>query len=384
MGPAGIGKSRLAWEFLKYVDGLVEDTYWHSGRSPAYGEGVTFWALGEMVRGRCGLLETDDEATTRTRVAEAVGRWVPDADERRWVEPALLALLGLESDLPPEQLFGAWRTFFERIAGHGTVALVFEDLHYADSGTLDFIDHVLEWSRGHPIYIVTLARRELLDKRPDWGAGTRSFASIYLEPLAEAQMRELLTGVVRGLPDRVIKTIVDRAGGIPLYAVETIRMLVAQGQLKPEGAGYVAAGDLTSLAVPETLTALIASRLDDLDSADRAIVDDAAVLGQSFTVAALAALAGHSTEELEQRLKLLVRRELLRRDIDPRSPEQGQYAFMQALIRELLAKDTGQPVDRIARDFDRDLFMTPEQAKEYGIIDEILTREDMANLTEKR
>jgi class 3 adenylate cyclase/tetratricopeptide (TPR) repeat protein len=335
MGPAGIGKSRLAWEFLKYIDGLVETVYWHSGRSPAYGEGISFWALGEMVRSRCGLAETDDEATTRQKVSETVERWIGDADERAWIEPALLTLLGIEAGAPSEQLFGAWRTFFERIAASGTVALVFEDMHFADSGLLDFIDHLLEWSRGVPLYIVTLARPDLLDKRADWGAGKRNFSSLYLDPLPDDQMRQLLAGLVPGLPDRASRAITERADGIPLYAVETVRMLLAEGRLREEGGVYVPVGDLASLAVPETLTALIASRLDRLDPADRAIVHDAAVLGQSFTPAGLAAVSGAAESEVEARLNELVRRELFTRQIDARSPEHGQYVFVQALIREV-------------------------------------------------
>ncbi len=348
MGPAGIGKSRLAWEFLKYVDGLVEDTYWHSGRSPAYGEGITFWALGEMVRGRCGLTESDDEQTTRAKVAETVATWVPEEGQREWIEKALLALLGIESGIPADQLFGAWRTFFEHIAGHGTVALVFEDTHHADSGLLDFIDHVLEWSRGYPIYIVTLARPELLDKRADWGAAKRNFTSIYLEPLAEPQMRELLAGLVPGLPEAAIETIIGRADGIPLYAIETVRMLVADGRLKEDAGVYAPVGDLTTLAVPETLTALISSRLDGVDPSERSLVHDAAVLGQSFTIEALAVMSGVAVAELEQSLKGLVRRELMTRDVDPRSAEMGQYAFMQALIREV-AYNTLSRKDRKTR-----------------------------------
>jgi class 3 adenylate cyclase/tetratricopeptide (TPR) repeat protein len=348
MGPGGIGKSRLAWEFLKYVDGLVEDTYWHNGRSPAYGEGITFWALGEMIRGRCGLVESDDEATTRGKVAETVRRWVTDADEAVWIEKSLLTLLGFESDVAPEQLFGAWRTFFERIAGAGNVALVFEDLHHADSGLLDFIDHMLDWSRGLPIYIVTLARPELLEKRVDWGAGKRSFSSIYLEPLAEPQMRELLGGLVPGLPDSAVATIVGRADGIPLYAVETVRSLVAEGRLKEENGVYEPVGDLSQLAVPETLTALISSRLDALDATDRSLVYDAAVLGQSFSTAGLAAVSGTAEAELGPRLAGLVRRELLTRELDARSAEQGQFVFVQALIREV-AYNTLSKKDRKTR-----------------------------------
>ncbi|HEY5275836.1 MAG TPA: adenylate/guanylate cyclase domain-containing protein, partial [Coriobacteriia bacterium] len=255
-GIGGIGKTRLAWELEKYLDGLVEPILWHEGRSPAYGEGITFWALGEMVRRRAGLVETDDERTTRLKIAEALATHVPDRDERRWVEPALLALLGIDTGaVDAEQLFAAWRTFFERLAATAPVVMVFEDLQWADPGLLDFVDHVLEWSRGFPIFVLTLARPELLERRPDWGAGKRSFNSIFLEPLPAGAMRELLAGLVPGLPARAVTAIVDRADGIPLYAVETVRMLLAEGRLALDGDVYRPVGDLTTLAVPETLTA---------------------------------------------------------------------------------------------------------------------------------
>ncbi len=335
IGPAGIGKTRLAWEFLKYIDGLVDVVWWHDGRSPAYGAGISFWALGEMVRERCGLLETDDEPTTRAKVAESLAEHVPDEGERRWIEPALLALLGFEVKVASEQLFGAWRTFFERLTATAPVVMVFEDFHFADSGLLDFVDHLLEWSRNVPIYVVTLSRPELLERRSDWGAGKRNFTSLYLEPLPQAAMRELLVGLVPGLPDSAIRSIVARADGIPLYAVETVRMLLAGDRLVLEGDVYRPVGDLTSLAVPETLTALIASRLDGLATEDRTLVSDAAVLGQSFTLAGLSAVSGIGEAGLEPRLRSLVRREILAQELDPRSPERGQYSFVQALIREV-------------------------------------------------
>jgi class 3 adenylate cyclase len=349
IGPAGIGKSRLAWEFLKYIDGLIETVLWHDGRSPAYGDGISFWALGEMIRERCHLLETDDAPTTRTKLGETLATHVPDADERRWIEPALLALLGIEpSTTGPEQLFGAWRTFFERLAATAPVVLVFEDFHFADAGLIDFVDHLLEWSRNVPIYVVTLSRPELIERRPDWGAGKRNFTSLYLEPLSAIAMRELLAGLVPGLPAAAVNAVVSRADGMPLYAVETVRMLLAEGRLKLDGDQYVPVGDLTSLAVPETLTALIASRLDGLTAADRALVSDAAVLGQSFTLAGLSAVSGVPEAELEPRLRALVRRELLTLQADPRSPERGQYAFVQALIREV-AYNTLAKKDRKSR-----------------------------------
>ena len=333
IGPGGIGKSRLAWEFLKHLDGLLDRVWWHAGRSPAYGDGITFWALGEMVRGRAGLVEADDEATTRARIAETVREHVPDSAERARIEPALLALLGIDVEIGSEQLFAAWRTFFERLAATSPVVMVFEDLHHADQGLLDFIDHLMEWSRSVPITVVTLARPELLDRRPDWGAGKRSFTSIYLEPLPSAEMERLLAGLVPGLPAKAVASIIARADGVPLYAVETVRMLLAQGRLVLEGGSYRPVGTLDDVAVPETLTALIAARLDGLDPADRDLVADAAVLGQSFSLAGLAAVSGAQETDLDPRLRALARRELLVHDDDPRSPERGQYAFVQALIR---------------------------------------------------
>ncbi len=334
-GSAGIGKTRLAWEFLKYVDGLAEDVTWHDGQSPAYGDGISFWALGEMVRERAGLAENDDEPTTRSKIAETLATCVPDPAERRWIEPALLALLGIETGMGSDQLFGAWRMFFERLAAMAPVVMVFEDFHYADSGLVAFVDHLLEWSRGVPITVVTLARTDFLERHADWGAGKRSFTSLHLEPLPEPAMRTLLAGLVPGIPEPAVRQIVARADGIPLYAVETVRMLLADGRLALEGDTYHPTGDLTSLAVPDTLTALVAARLDGLASDERTLVADAAVLGQSFTLAGLAAVSGIAEVDLAPHLRSLVRQELLAVEADPRSPGWGQYAFAGALVREV-------------------------------------------------
>ncbi len=340
IGQGGIGKSRLIWEFQKYIDGVTEVVYWHQGRSPAYGEGISFWALAEMVRGRAGITDADDAAQARAKVASTLAEWVPDEAERRWLEPRLLQLLGLEAAdtderADRESLFAAWRVFFERIAEKGVVVLVFEDLQWADDGLLDFIDHVLEWSRDRPIYLIILARPELLDRRADWGAGRRNFTSLVLEPLEPALMRELLAGLVPGLPEPVVERVLERAEGIPLYAVETVRMLLSEGLVALEDGAYRPTGDLSELSVPPSLHALIASRLDGLDPADRSLLQAASIIGKTFSVDALAAVSGITVVEVVARLRALVRREMLTLEADPRSPEQGQYGFVQALIREV-------------------------------------------------
>ena len=199
-GIAGIGKSRLAWEFEKYIDGLAGDLYWHRGRCLSYGEGVAYWALAEMVRMRCDIVEDEDTETARQKLRETIERHLPDVEERQWVEPRVAHLLGLEEGTPGDQenLFSAWRILFERLAEQSPTILVFEDLQWADAGLLDFLEYLLEWSRSHPLFVLGLARPEFADRRPTWGAGKRSFSSLYLEPLSEQAMGELLTGLVPG------------------------------------------------------------------------------------------------------------------------------------------------------------------------------------------
>ena len=228
IGIAGIGKSRLAWEFEKYVDGLAETYWWHRGRCLAYGEGVAYWALAEMVRMRAGILEEEPPESALEKLRASIEEHIGDADERAWLEPRLAHLLALAERTAPdrEDLFSAWRLFFERLAEAGPVVLVFEDLQWADAGLLDFIDYLLEWSRGHPIFVLALARPELLERRPGFGSGGRNSTTLSVEPLSEQAMDELLEGLVPGSPRTCERPILARAEGVPLYAVETVRMLL--------------------------------------------------------------------------------------------------------------------------------------------------------------
>jgi class 3 adenylate cyclase/tetratricopeptide (TPR) repeat protein len=350
IGTAGIGKSRLAWEFYKYFDGLPQLTYYHRGRCLAYGEGVAYWALAEMVKMRARIAEVEDPASAVAKLHASVEEHVPDPDERRWVEPRLAHLIGLEERTAAdrEDLFAAWRLFFERLAEKDPTVMVFEDMQWADAALVDFIEYLLEWSRNHPIFVLTLTRPEFLERRPTWGVGKRNFTSLYLEPLPREAMEELLTGLVPGLPGDLIAQILTRAEGIPLYAVETVRMLLDKGMLAEEGAVYRPTGTISSLAVPETLQALIAARLDGLAPQERLLIQDAAVLGKSFFKKGLASLSGIGESDLEPLLTSLVRKEILSQQADARSPEHGQYGFLQDLVKKV-AYDTLSKRERKAK-----------------------------------
>ncbi len=328
VGEAGSGKSRLVWEFFKYIDGIEAERYWHQGRCLSYGEGVAYWSLAEMVRARARILEEDEPAVARQKLGEAIERVVADERERRLVEPRLAHLLRLDErpDADRADLFSGWRLFLERLSQDAPVILVFEDLQWADSGLLEFIDYLLEWSAGFPIFVLTLARPELRERRPSW-------EPVSLTPLESDQIATILEGLAPGLPSELVAEIGRRAEGIPLYAVETIRMLQDRGVLVQEGNRYVVTKEVSDLEVPETLQALVASRLDGLSPGERSLLQDASVLGQSFTPSAAAALSGRPQAEVRDVLDGLVAKQVLGRDDDPRSPDRGQYVFLQGLLR---------------------------------------------------
>ena len=344
VGGAGAGKSRLLWEYFKHQDGIQESRYWHQGRCLAYGEGVGYWALAEMVRGRAGILEEEEPDAARAKLRECVEKYVEDERERRLIEPRLAQLLGLEERTAPDlaDLFSGWRLFFERLASVHPVVMAFEDLQWADSGLLDFINYLLEWSTDFPIFILALGRTDLLSARPDWEP------TVSLAPLPEDAMARLLAALVPGLPEELAAEILARSEGVPLYAIETVRMLLDRGLVKQEGSRYIVTGDVTDLEIPESLHALVAARLDNLGPAERSLLQDASVIGNSFSVAQLAATTRRSEEEVQPLLDSLVSKQVLGLIDDPHSTMHGQYIFLQALLRTI-AQGTLSRRDRKAR-----------------------------------
>ena len=344
-----MGKSRLGWEFEKYADGLAGEVWWHRGRCLSYGEGVAFWALAEIVRQRLGIAEEDLAEAATAKLAAGLDRFVPDPGERAFVGPRLARLLGISfvgvsfggpggTALAREELFAGWRLFFERLAAVQPVVLLIEDAQYADSGLLDFLDHLIDWVRDLPVYLLVFARPELGEVRPRFGTG-RNRSTLTLDPLDADSMDQLVAALVPGMPPGARVKITGQAQGIPLFAVETVRALIDRDVVRPVEGVYRLAGDIGELAVPDSLHALLAARLDALEPQVRRLVADVAVLGSTFPPEALVAVSGQDESSVRSALNDLLRREVLSVSADPLSPERGSYQFAQSMLRQV-AYDT--------------------------------------------
>jgi class 3 adenylate cyclase/tetratricopeptide (TPR) repeat protein len=333
LGNAGVGKSRLAWEFAKHVEGLPQFLYWRRGRSLAYGN-VSYSALAEAVKAQCEVLEDDPPEV----VAEKVDRTVEELFGDLEVAPHVRALVGgrLEQRLAREELFDAWRRFLERMAARYPLVLALEDLHWADAGLLDFVDHLADWATG-PILILTLARPELLETRPAWGGGKRNYAAIFLEPLSEPECEAMVEDLLSSdLPLAVKRLVAERSEGNPLYAEEIVRMLIDRGVLRAtEAATWELAQPVDQVEVPRSIHALIAARLDTLPAEEKALVQDAAVAGRIFWLGAVAALSERPVADVREALGRLRVKEI----VTPREPPvfsgELEFAFRHVLIRDV-------------------------------------------------
>jgi class 3 adenylate cyclase/tetratricopeptide (TPR) repeat protein len=354
-GEPGIGKSRLAWEFEKYLDGLPTNAAWHRGRCLSYGDGVAFWALAEALRPRLGLVETESQDDAAITLDARLAQIVTDKDERDWIRPRIAALMGVGdgTTFAREDLFAAWTALLERVGGDDPVVLVIDDAHYADEGLLDFVDHLLATARSG-IYVLALARPELLERRPELGG--RRTSIIRLNALDDESMAAVIDALVDGLPESTRSTLVARADGVPLYAVETVRALIDRGSVVERDGHYVLseneALDLESIGAPASLQALVAARLDALAPEERRVVTHASVLGASFTRDGLAYMTHPDTAPeapgLDETLSALQRKEIFLLQQDRFSSEHGQFRFVQSVVRQV-AYATQSKRDRKAR-----------------------------------
>jgi class 3 adenylate cyclase/tetratricopeptide (TPR) repeat protein len=340
VGVPGIGKSRLVWELFQAVERDPDFVTWRQGRSLPYGDGVAYWALGEMVSAEAGILESDSADEAGAKLRATVFDLIEDRDEAAWVEEHVRALAGLETgarggDERQGEAAAAWRRFLEALAERHPIVLVFEDMHWADDALLDFVDHLVDWAMGVPMLVVCTARPELLDRRREWGGGKRNALTIALSPLADSDIARLIGTLLEQavLPAETQATLLATAEGNPLYAEEYVRMLMDRGYLRHDGGRWrLAAGDLP---VPESVQGLIAARLDDLPADQKQLLQDAAVLGKVVWVGALAAMAEADRYEAEARLHALERREMLRRERRSSVGGEVEYAFRHVLVRDV-------------------------------------------------
>jgi class 3 adenylate cyclase/tetratricopeptide (TPR) repeat protein len=334
-GPAGVGKSRLGWEFEKYVDGLVDNVYWHRGSCPRFGEDTAYWALTEIVRARLGIGDHDDRRVIEDKLAAHLNGVFHEQSERVFVADRLAPLLGLPSaELSRAELFAGWRRFFEGLAQQQPVLLLVEDLHDADEGLLDFLEHLVDWVRDLPVLVIGFARPELVEERPGLGTG-RSRTLISLAPLGDSAMRELLAGLVDHIPAEAASAIEAQAQGIPLFAVETVRSLIDQQVVVATDDGYSLKGDVGTLAVPDSLHALLAARLDALDPVVRSLAADGAVIAGPFTAETLVEVSGLDAAQVNAGLEELAHRDVLQVSADVLSPQIGAYSFTHGLLAQV-------------------------------------------------
>jgi class 3 adenylate cyclase/tetratricopeptide (TPR) repeat protein len=340
VGEPGIGKSRLVFEFFRRIEELVDLINFRLGRSPPYPEGVSFWALGEIVKGQAGLLETDGAAAAEIKLHAAVRDLIPITAEASRIESHLRSLVGLgdadhASGDQRRAAFAAWRHFLEAIARRRPLVLVFEDVHWADDGLLDFIEHLVGWARDVPLLIVATARPELLERRSNWGdkdLGT----TLQLPPLSEDETRELVEALAgdAAISAEMTDAVVVNASGNPLYSVEFVRMLADRGLLGPS---EIRRGSrpIEALSLPESLRGIIAARLDSLGAEDKALLHAGAVIGRVVWPGALAAITGRPRRWINGRLRNLEEREFLQSAQDSSVAGEPEYRFRHVLIRDV-------------------------------------------------
>jgi class 3 adenylate cyclase/tetratricopeptide (TPR) repeat protein len=325
VGVPGIGKSRLVYELQRIVDADHELITWRQGRCLAYGDGITLWALGEIVKAQAGVLEQDSPAEIHAKIHQVVEDTLAGTGDETRVEAHLLGLLGLagETQLGGDRrndAFAAWRRFLEGLAEQRPLVLVVEDIHWADESLLDFVDELVDWVTDVPLLVVATARPELLERRPGWGGGKLNATTLALSPLSDEQTAELIGKLLATpvLAAESQQSLLERAGGNPLYAEQYVEL-------------YLEQGSTDELPLPETLQGIIAARLDGLPGAEKNLLQDAAVVGKVFWTDGFEQSAADVTSTLHS----LERKGFVRRQRRSSLEGSGEFAFAHALVRDV-------------------------------------------------
>jgi class 3 adenylate cyclase/tetratricopeptide (TPR) repeat protein len=338
LGEAGVGKTRLMREFERRLKRRGAAFHIRRGHCPGFGAGVIYWPLLEMLRAECGILPADTGAQVRSKLADRLGPPLAARESWEGVErrlAPLARLLGVGPAEPTaapterdqrsarESFFGAVRAVVEALANEQTLVLVWEDIHWADEGTLDLVEYLAQWLRA-PVLQVCLAREELLERRPSWGKLRRATASVLLEPLTEREARELIDALASrtGAPIETPDRLAERSGGNPLFAEALVDRVAEQGGTAPA-------------ELPDTVQGLLAARLDSLGPLERRLLGHAAVIGRSFPQSSLAPIAGAGGSDLGASLLALREKNLIvLADTRDRAGE-SEFAFKHLLIRDV-------------------------------------------------
>jgi class 3 adenylate cyclase/tetratricopeptide (TPR) repeat protein len=334
VGEPGLGKSRIVAELFNYIDARTDLITWRQGRCLPYGEGITFWALGEIVKAHAGILESDPPSVATAKLDVVL----PQGPERAWFRQRLLPLLGIEATSPAErdELFTAWRRFLEHVTEDGPTVVVFEDLHWADEAMLGFIEHLADRAEGVPLLVVGTARPELFEQHPDFGIRLRNALPVNLVPLSDAETARLVAALLDTtvLPAELQSPILERAGGNPLYAEEFVRLLKDRDLLAATGSSWVLR-EGAEVPLPDSVQALIAARLDTLSPDAKSLLADAAVVGKVFWADAVAAMSGRNVDDVVEVLRELSRKELVRPSRRSTFEAEAEYGFFHVLTRDV-------------------------------------------------
>ena len=337
VGPPGIGKTRLVEEL-----GRRSDVVWRSGRCLAYGDGVSFWPLSEIVTSEAGILGSDTPDQSRARLEHATASVMDDADERAWVMRHLEPLIGLRPHRTAArggdevaEAFAAWRRYLEALARRSPLVVVFEDVHWADDGLVSFIGTLASRITDAPLAVICTTRPELLDRPGGWMAAQPNTHTLVLAPLDQDETRLLVGRLLdeAPLPDAVRDELVERAEGNPLYAGEYVRMLKDQGVLVRGATGWRL--DATPEQAPESVQAIIAARLDTLDTPERQFIADAAVIGRTGFLGTVCALGGASPWQADEVLHQLEQKQLVQRRGRSTVAGEVEWSFAHALIQDV-------------------------------------------------
>ena len=330
LGAAGEGKSRLVEEFVSSVGDSANVL---TGRCLPYGEGITYWPVAEAVRTALGVQAFDASEDVVARLLETVA----DDEHAASITRRLSEILGVGEGVgSAEETPWAIRRFLELLALDRPLITLWEDIHWAEPAFLDVVDHIVDWSRDAPIMLVCTARPEFLDTRADWGGGKLNATTLLLQPLDPKASAQLIANLLggAGLPAEVSDRLTEAAGGNPLFVEQMLSMMIDDRLLVRQDGTWTPAGDLSSVTVPPSVSALLAARLERLTDDERRAIECASVIGKEFYGGAVRdLLPEHLRDDTPDLIRSLIRKELVRTD---RSVVPGEEAFR---FRHILIRD---------------------------------------------